>query len=80
MVCFTNPNQPLTAEVNPELEFLLTGKENVYFLNGKVGPRTIPHLEVNSEENPLCISTQGRLNAFIETKARERSVYVEISR
>ena len=80
MICFTNPNQPLTAEVNPELEFLLTGKENVYFFNGKLGPRTILHLEANQEENPLCIQTQGRLIANIETKARERQVYVEISR
>lgn len=80
MVCFTNPNQPLTAEVSPELEFLLTAKDNVYFFNGKLGPRTIPHLEANPEENPLCIQTQGRLNVFIETKARERQVYVEISR
>ena len=80
MICFTNPNQPLTAEVNQEIAFLLNGKENVYFFNGRIGPKTIPHLEANSEENPLCIQTQGKLKANIETKVKERSVYVEISR
>lgn len=80
MICFTNPNQPLTADVAPEIAFLLQGSENVYFFNGKIGPRTIQHLEVNQEENPLCFQTAGRLTANIETNAKERSVYVEISR
>ncbi len=80
MICFTNPNQPLTANVPAEIAFLLEGYENVYFFNGKIGPRTIQHLEVKPEENPLCFQTAGRLIANIETKAKERSVYVEISR
>ncbi len=80
MICFTNPNQPLTAVIEPELEFILTGSENVYLFNGKLGPRTIHHLEVNPLENPLCFQTKGKLIASLETKSRERQVYVELSR
>ena len=80
MICFTNPGKPSTADVTPELEFLLSSKDNVYFFNGHLGPKTIPHLEATPEENPLCIQVQGKLKANIETKARERQVYIEISR
>lgn len=80
MICFTNPGKPSTADVTPELEFLLSSKDNVYFFDGTLGPKTIPHLEANPEENPLCIPVQGKLKANIETKAKDRQVYVEISR
>ena len=80
MICFTAPKKEQTADVPQEIAFLLQGRDNVYIFNSNIGPRLIPHLEPSLDENPLCFQTQGRLKADIETKVRERSVFVEISR
>ena len=80
MVCFTIPKKPFTASVDPNLEFILQGSDNLYLFGSQIGPRTISHLEPKSEENPLCFQTKGNLHAFIETKSRDREVFVEISR
>ncbi|MDP4012902.1 MAG: hypothetical protein Q8R00_04840 [Candidatus Nanoarchaeia archaeon] len=80
MICFTAPKKPFTSSVDPNLEFILQGSDNLYLFGSQLGPRTISHLEATLEENPLCFQTRGKLQAFIETKARDREVFVEISR
>lgn len=41
---------------------------------------TIDNLEITGDENPLCIKTDGRFRATIETKVKNNNVYVELRR
>jgi hypothetical protein len=80
MICFTAPKQEITAQVAEEIAYLARGNDNLFLFDGQIGPREIPHLEAPLDENPLCFNTQGKLKAVVETKSRDREVYVEISR
>lgn len=86
-ICFVNPKQEIKGKISDAF-FYETLKENtkynVYILPLDAYPEPAPdfiieHLEVNEKNNPLCIKTKdGILKAIIETKAKEKYVYVEM--
>lgn len=78
-LCFFNPKDPITAEINLELETLLLDNPeyNFYVLpldSYSLTNFKIPYLKVNSTKNPLCLKVFRKLDAVIETKEN----YVEI--
>lgn len=86
-VCFVKIGMPVNRNVDQYFMELLSDNSqyNLFTLPLDALPAPAPdfkinNLEIDGNENPLCIATKGKLNAIIETKVRNNNVYVEIRR
>ena len=85
-ICFSNPGEPVTSRVDDGFfkRILEADKTNNVFIhplrNFKKFDYKIDNLRVKSDENPLCIETNGRLNGVMETIVYDNKIFVEIRR
>ena len=83
--CFVKIGSQINANVDEYFRAILkdNSQYNLFTLPLDALPAPAPdfaieHLQIEGNENPLCIKTKGRLNAIIETKVANNNVYVEI--
>ena len=84
-ICFFNNQLPVQGITDSVFKALLQGdkKNNVFVLPleqfQNPGPGFfIPHLTVQGQRNPLCLTTSNSLKVLIETVALQNTVAVEV--
>lgn len=85
-ICFSNPGESITIRVDDNFfrKILENDKVNNVFLHPlrsfKKFDYRVDNLRVKSDENPLCIKTNGKLDAVMETVLINNKIFVEIRR
>ncbi len=81
-ICFVNPDKSISGNVDQDLKILLQSNKNYNMFTLPIKSFKLPYHRINHliilEENPLCIKTNKKLNAYVKITNFNNLKYIEL--